>query len=94
MSNINRKQAFNFLKKSLDNFNFNQKADYCGNEAQTKKFLIDPFFMLLNYGYEDLLREYELGIGGRGSNKADYTIKLNKKDTMLIDIFCCMFEKK
>ena len=40
MSNINRKQAFNLLKKSLDNFNFNLKAENCANEAQTKKFLI------------------------------------------------------
>lgn len=36
MSNINRKQAFNFLKKSLDNFNFSQKAENCANEAQKK----------------------------------------------------------
>jgi hypothetical protein len=85
MSNINRKQAFNFLKKSLDNFNFNQKAENCTNEAQTKKFLIDPFFMLLNYANEDLIPEYEADFGDRVSNKVDYAIKLNKKDIVIIE---------
>lgn len=85
MSNINRKQAFNFLKKSLDNFNFNQKAENCANEAQTKKFLIDPFFMLLNYAHEDLIPEYEADFGDRVSNKVDYAIKLNRKDIIIIE---------
>ena len=77
-TNINRKQAFNFLKKSLDGFNFAQKSENCSNEAQTKKFLIDPFFMLLNYGHEDLIPEYEADFGERISNKVDYAIKLNR----------------
>lgn len=85
MSNINRKQAFNFLKKSLENFNFEQKADNCANEAQTKKFLIDPFFMLLNYGHHDLIPEYEADFGERVSNKVDYAIKLTKKDIIIIE---------
>ena len=85
MSNINRKQAFNFLKKSLDNFNFNQKAENCANEAQTKKFLIDPFFMLLNYAHEDLIPEYEADFGDRVSNKVDYAIELNRKDIIIIE---------
>jgi predicted type IV restriction endonuclease len=85
MSNINRKQAFNFLKKSLDNFNFIKKAENCANEAQTKKFLIDPFFVLLNYAYDDLIPEYEADFGDRVSNKVDYAIKLNRKDTIIIE---------
>jgi hypothetical protein len=85
MSNINRKQALNFLKKSLETFNFEQKSDNCGNEAQTKKFLIDPFFMLLNYAHEDLIPEYEADFGERVSNKVDYAIKLNRKDIIIIE---------
>jgi hypothetical protein len=85
MSNINRKQAFNFLKKSLENFNFEQKTENCANEAQTKKFLIDPFFLLLNYGHEDLIPEYEADFGERVSNKVDYAIKLTKKDLIIIE---------
>jgi hypothetical protein len=85
MTNINRKQALNFLKKSLESFNFSQKSENCANEAQTKKFLIDPFFMLLNYGHEDLIPEYEADFGERVSNKVDYAIKLNKKDIIIIE---------
>jgi hypothetical protein len=85
ITNINRKQAFNFLKKSLDNFNFQQKSENCSNEAQTKKFLIDPFFNLLNYAHEDLIPEYEADFGERVSNKVDYAIKLNKKDIIIIE---------
>jgi hypothetical protein len=85
MINFNRKQAFNFLKKSIENFNFLQKAENCANEAQTKKFLIDPFFMLLNYRHEDLVPEYEADFGERVSNKVDYAIKLNKKDVIIIE---------
>jgi len=85
MSNINRKQAFNLLKKSLENFNFTQKCENCSNEAQTKKFLIDPFFLLLNYAHEDLIPEYEADFGDRVSHKVDYAIKLNRKDIIIIE---------
>ncbi len=85
MSTINKKQALNLLKKSIENFNFQQKSENCGNEAQTKKFLIDPFFMLLNYAHEDLIPEYEADFGDRVSNKVDYAIKLNKKDIIIIE---------
>ncbi|WP_292901691.1 type I restriction enzyme HsdR N-terminal domain-containing protein [Nonlabens sp.] len=85
MTNINRKQAFNFLKKSIENFNFEQKAENCANEAQTKKFLIDPFFMLLNFGHEDLIPEFEADFGDRVSNKVDYAIKLNRKEFIIIE---------
>jgi hypothetical protein len=85
MSNINRKQAFNFLKKSLDNFNFAQKSENSGNEAQTRKFLIEPFFSLLNYAHEDIIPEYEADFGERVSKKVDYAIKLNRKDIIIIE---------
>jgi hypothetical protein len=82
---INFKQAVNLLKKSIENFNFSQKSQNCANEAQTKKFLIDPFFLLLNYAHEDLIPEYEADFGERVSNKVDYAIKLNRKDIIIIE---------
>jgi len=85
MTNINRKQAFNLLKKSIENFNFVQKTENCSNEAQTKKFLIDPFFQLLNYAHDELIPEYEADFGDRVSNKVDYAIKLNKKDIIIVE---------
>ena len=85
MSQITTKQAVNLLKKSLDNFNFLQKSINCSNEAQTKKFLIDPFFTLLNYAHEDLIPEYDADFGERIGNKVDYAIKLNRKDIIVIE---------
>lgn len=85
MSQLVTKQAINQLRKSLDNFNFLQKAENCSNEAQTKKFLIDPFFLLLNYAHEDLIPEYEADFGDRVSNKVDYAIKLSKRDIIIIE---------
>ncbi len=84
-STVNRKQAFNFLKKSLENFNFEGKSEHCNNEAQTKKFLIDPFFTLLNFAHDDLIPEYEADFGERVSNKVDYAIKLNRKEIIIIE---------
>lgn len=85
MTTINRKQALNLLRKSLENYNFFQKSENCTNEAQTKKFLIDPFFMLLNFRHEDLIPEFDADFGERVSNKVDYAIKLGKKDLIIIE---------
>lgn len=44
MNTIIPKQAVNQLKKLLDNFKLNDAIELCTNEAQTRKFLIEPFF--------------------------------------------------
>ena len=92
MSNINRKQSFNFLKKALENFKFIEKSENCSNEAQTKKFLIEPFFKLLNYGNEDLIPEYDADFGERISHKVDFAIKSGKKVIIIIE--CKPLSKK
>ena len=92
MSNINRKQSFNFLKKALENFKFIEKSENCSNEAQTKKFLIEPFFELLNYGNEDLIPEYDADFGERISHKVDFAIKSGKKVIIIIE--CKPLSKK
>jgi hypothetical protein len=85
MSTVNRKQAYTFLKKAIENFNFELKAENCQNEAQTKKFLIDPFFSLLNYAHDQLIPEYKADFGDRVSHKVDYAIQLTKKDLIIIE---------
>jgi hypothetical protein len=86
MINIpNLKQSVNQLKKTLDNFKLNEAIDLCSNEAQTRKFLIEPFFEMLNYLPTDLIPEYNADFGDRVSQKIDYAILLNKKDTILIE---------
>ena len=49
MNTVIPKQAVSQLKKSLDNFKLADAIELCSNEAQTRKFLIEPFFHFLNY---------------------------------------------
>lgn len=79
------KQAITQLKKMLDNFKLNEAIELSSNEAQTRKFLIEPFFFMLNYVSTDLIPEYNADFGDRVSQKIDYAIVLNKKDTILIE---------
>jgi len=79
------KQSINQLKKLLDNFKLNDAIEICTNEAQTRKFLIEPFFLMLNYVSNDLIPEYNADFGDRISQKIDYAILINKKDTILVE---------
>ena len=79
------KQAISQLKKMLDNFKLSEAIEISTNEAQTRKFLIEPFFFMLNYVSTDLIPEYNADFGDRISQKIDYAIVLNKKDTILIE---------
>jgi hypothetical protein len=79
------KQAISQLKKMLDNFKLTEAIEMSSNEAQTRKFLIEPFFFMLNYVSTDLIPEYNADFGDRVSQKIDYAIVLNKKDTVLIE---------
>ena len=65
------KQAVSQLKKSIDNFKLNEAIELCSNEAQTRKFLIEPFFLMLNYVSNDLIPEYNADFGDRVSQKID-----------------------
>ncbi len=85
MNTVIPKQAINQLKKSLDGFNLPDKISMCENEAQTRKFLIEPFFSLLSYPSEKLIPEFNADFGDRTSNKVDYAIKTGKKDILLIE---------
>ena len=85
MTTIIPKQAINQLKKSLENFKLNEAMELCSNEAQTRKFLIEQFFLALNYVSNDLIPEFNADFGDRISQKIDYAIILNKKDTILIE---------
>ena len=79
------KQAISQLKKALDNFKLAEAIEYCGNEAQTRKFLIEPFFLLLNYESRNLIPEYNADFGDRISQKVDYAIEINKKEYILVE---------
>ena len=79
------KQAVSQLKKALDTFKMPQATELCSNEAQTRKFLIEPFFHFLNYESTSLIPEFNADFGDRVSQKVDYAIKINKKDFILVE---------
>lgn len=85
MITIIPKQAITQLKKSLDNFKLADAIELCTNEAQTRKFLIEPFFHFLNYESNNLIPEYNADFGDRISQKIDYAVLLNKKETILVE---------
>ena len=85
MNTVIPKQAITQLRKMLDNFKLKDAIELCTNEAQTRKFLIEPFFLMLNYVSNDLIPEYNADFGDRISQKIDYAIILNKKDTILVE---------
>jgi predicted type IV restriction endonuclease len=85
MTAIITKQTINQLRKSLENFKLSEAIELSTNEAQTRKFLIEPFFEILNYVSTDLIPEFNADFGDRVSQKIDYAIVLNKKDTIIIE---------
>lgn len=85
MNTIIPKQAVLQLRKSLDNFKLADAIELCTNEAQTRRFLIEPFFHFLNYETNNLIPEYNADFGDRISQKIDYAILLNKKETILVE---------
>lgn len=79
------KQAVSQLRKALDNFKLDDAMGMSANEAQTRKFLIEPFFHLLNYESTSLIPEFNADFGDRVSQKVDYAIKLNSKEFILVE---------
>ena len=85
MNTVIPKQAIAQLRKSLDNFRLADAIELSSNEAQTRKFLIEPFFHCLNYESNNLIPEYNADFGDRVSQKIDYAILINKKETILVE---------
>jgi hypothetical protein len=87
----NRKQITKEIKKELDQFNFEKAIEMCDNEAQTRMYLIEPFFEILRFNrglmQGDLHPEYTADFGNNVSKKVDYAIIL-KGDSPTIVIEC------
>lgn len=80
------KQVIRKIKKALEETDFKDIAELrCSNEAQTRQFLIEPFFELLGYSYRnDLISEYNADFGNRESKKVDYAIIISGKQPQMI----------
>lgn len=94
---VNRKQIVSQLKKSLSSFDFEKAIEFSANEAQTRMYLIEPFFEMLRYNrglfVGDLHPEYDADFGDRTSKKVDYAIILKGKTPDII-IECKKASKK
>ena len=94
---VNRKQIVSQLKKSLSSFDFEKAIEVSANEAQTRMYLIEPFFEMLRYNrglfVGDLHPEYDADFGDRTSKKVDYAIILKGKTPDII-IECKKASKK
>lgn len=75
-----KKQIVNEIKKSLDQFDYKKGLQMCENEAQTRMYLIEPFFEILRYNRGlfagDLHPEFSADFGNNVSKKVDYAIIL------------------
>jgi hypothetical protein len=94
---VNRKQIVNQLKKSLGSFDFEKAIEVSANEAQTRMYLIEPFFEMLRFNrglfVGDLHPEYDADFGDRTSKKVDYAIILKGKTPDIV-IECKKASKK
>ena len=73
---MEKKQVLQKIKKDLLNWDFNKAISFSGrNEAQTRSFLIEPFFnKILGYNpMDDYLQEYSVKVG-EATKKADMAI--------------------
>ena len=69
----NRKQIVKEIKKELDQFDFKKAIEMCENEAQTRMYLIEPFFEILRFNRGmfagDLHPEFTADFGNSVSKK-------------------------
>lgn len=84
------KQVVKQLKKSLDDLQVEKAIELSENEAQTRMYLIEPFFEALLYNRSGvdgtLFPEFDADFGERKSKKVDYAILLNgKKPDIIIE---------
>jgi hypothetical protein len=88
MANVN--QILKQIKKSLAEFNHKKAIESSENEAQTRTYLVEPFFNMLGYsiGYGDrnLIPEYSADFANLKGKKVDYAIQFNKKPEVIIEV--------
>jgi hypothetical protein len=88
MANI--KQIVNELKKSIGSFDLAKAIEQSDNEAKTRMYLVEPFFMMLrfNRGFENgnLVPEYDADFASLKGKKVDYAIVFKNKPEVIIEV--------
>jgi hypothetical protein len=73
------KQISNQISKSFENWDFAKAIEFSTDETQTRDFLIEPFFELLNYNkMDDYLHEYIADMGTKRGRRVDMAISFGK----------------
>ncbi len=74
------KQIVNQFRKSFDNWDVDKAIAHSNDETQTRDYLINPFFEILNYNkMDDYSHEYIADMDGKRGRRVDMAIYLGKK---------------
>lgn len=88
MSNV--KQIVNELRKSLTSFDLAKAVEQSDNEAKTRMYLVEPFFMMLrfNRGFENgnLVPEFDADFANLKGKKVDYAILFRGKPEIIVEV--------
>jgi len=81
MDNKRLKQISNQLSKSLNEWDFDKALKFSTDETNTRNFLIEPFFELLDYSkMDDYLHEYVADMGAKRGRRVDMAISFGKSE--------------
>jgi len=81
MDNKRIKQISNQLVKRLNDWDFDKALKFSSDETNTRNFLIEPFFEILNYSaMDDYLHEYIADMGTKRGRRVDMAISFGKSD--------------
>lgn len=75
------RQISNKLKKSFENWDFQKAIRFSDGETQTRDFLIEPFFKILEYSeMDDYIHEFIADVGDNKGKKVDMAINLGGRN--------------
>lgn len=88
MANI--QQIVKELRKSLNSFDLEKAIELSDNEAKTRMYLVEPFFVSLrfNRGFENgnLVPEFDADFASLKGKKVDYAILFKKKPEVIVEV--------
>ena len=85
MDNKRLKQITRQLSKVLNHWDSDKAIGFSNDETQTRDFLIEPFFELLNYNkMDDYLHEYIADMENKRGRRVDMAISFGKSEPLIL----------
>jgi len=79
------KQISNKIQKSFDNWDYNRAIEKSNNEAETRDYLIEPFFNFLGYDkMDDYAHEFPIRLSKGKVKKVDMVITISGKSPIIL----------